>query len=98
MNSEVQMLEAIKLSTLVMSGVSSQQITKTQDRDASEVVKRIPGISVIDNKFIITRGLSQRYNNVWINNNAVPSRNFAKYRLRATMILSCSASYRVILN
>ena len=73
MNSEVQMLEAVKMSSLVVSGVSSQQIVKTQDRDASEVVKRIPGISIIDNKFIIARGLSQRYNNVWINNNAVPS-------------------------
>ena len=73
MNSEVQMLEAVKSSSMVVSGISSQQITRTQDRDASEVVKRIPGISIIDNKFIIARGLSQRYNNVWINNNAVPS-------------------------
>ncbi len=73
MNSEVSMINALKTSNLVLSGVSSQQISKTQDRDASEVVKRIPGISIIDDKFIVARGLSQRYNNVWINNNAVPS-------------------------
>ena len=73
MNSEVSMLTAIKSANVVMSGVSSQQITRTQDRDASEVIKRIPGISIIDNRFIISRGLSQRYNNVWVNNNAVPS-------------------------
>jgi hypothetical protein len=73
MNSEVAMITSVRSAHVVMSGVSSQQITRTQDRDASEVVKRIPGISVIDNRFIIARGLAQRYNNVWVNNNAVPS-------------------------
>jgi outer membrane receptor for ferrienterochelin and colicin len=73
MNSEVAMIQAQKSATAVVSAVSSQQIVRTQDRDASEVIKRIPGISVIDNRFIVARGLAQRYNNVWINNNAVPS-------------------------
>ena len=72
-NTEMAMIASMKSSQLVTSGVSSQQITKSQDRDASEVVKRIPGISIIDDKFIIVRGLSQRYNNVWINGAAVPS-------------------------
>ena len=73
MNSEVAMISSMRIANLVVSGVSSQQITRTQDRDASEVIKRIPGISIIENRFIIARGLSQRYNNVWVNNNAVPS-------------------------
>lgn len=73
MNNEVAMVNAIKASPVVMSAVSSQMIGKTQDRDASEVVRRIPGISIIDDKFVVARGLSQRYNNVWINNTAVPS-------------------------
>jgi hypothetical protein len=73
MNSEVSLINAVKTSPLVLSGVSAQQITKSQDRDASEVIRRIPGISIIENRFIIARGLAQRYNNVWINNNAVPS-------------------------
>ncbi|MDR0540746.1 MAG: TonB-dependent receptor [Dysgonamonadaceae bacterium] len=73
MNTELSMLQAQKASLNVVSGVSSQQIARTQDRDASEVMKRIPGISILDNRFIVARGLAQRYNNVWINNNAVPS-------------------------
>lgn len=72
-NTEMAMITSIKSSQLVTSGVSSQQIAKTQDRDASEVVKRIPGISIIDDRFIVVRGLSQRYNNVWMNGAAVPS-------------------------
>jgi outer membrane receptor for ferrienterochelin and colicin len=73
MNSEMALLSGIRAANMVMSGVSAQQIARTQDRDASEVVKRSPGISIIDNRFIIARGLSQRYNNVWVNNSAVPS-------------------------
>ncbi|MDR0686341.1 MAG: carboxypeptidase-like regulatory domain-containing protein [Dysgonamonadaceae bacterium] len=73
MNTELSMLQAQKAALNVVSGVSSQQIARTQDKDASEVIKRIPGISILDNKFIIARGLAQRYNNVWINNNGVPS-------------------------
>lgn len=70
---EVSLLSSMKNSSGVVSGISSQQIAKSQDRDASEIIKRIPGISVMDDKFIIARGLSQRYNNVWVNNSAVPS-------------------------
>lgn len=72
-NTDLAMLKATKASLLVQSSISSQQITRTQDRDASEVIRRIPGISVIDGKFVMVRGLAQRYNNVWINNSAVPS-------------------------
>lgn len=72
-NSEVSLLSSIRKSNAVVSGVSSQQIAKSQDRDASEVIRRIPGISIIDDKFVVARGLSQRYNNVWVNNSAIPS-------------------------
>lgn len=72
-NSEVSLLNSIRRSSAVISGVSSQQISKSQDRDASEVVRRIPGISVLDDKFVVARGLAQRYNNVWVNNSSIPS-------------------------
>ena len=72
-NTDVSMMTAQRHSLLVQSGVSAQQISKTQDRDASEVIKRVPGVSIIDEKFVMVRGLSQRYNNVWINGGAAPS-------------------------
>lgn len=72
-NTEAAMLKSLKSSLSVESGVSSQQISKAQDKDASEVIRRIPGISIIDGKFVMVRGLSQRYNNVWVNGGSVPS-------------------------
>jgi TonB-dependent receptor len=58
---------------VVVSGISSEQIVKTQDRDAAEVVRRIPGVTIVDNRFIQIRGLSDRYNTVWLNDVTAPS-------------------------
>lgn len=72
-DSESSQLREQKQSRVVQNGVSAQQISRTQDKDASEVIRRVPGISVIDDKFVMVRGLSQRYNSVWLNGSAVPS-------------------------
>ena len=71
--SDVSIISAIKSGLIVASGISNQQITRSQDRDASEVVKRVPGITIVDDRFVIVRGLGQRYNSVWLNNSAAPS-------------------------
>lgn len=72
-NTEAAMVETAKRSSLVVSAISAQEIKKTQDANASEVIRRVPGVSVIEDKFVMVRGLSQRYNNVWINGGAAPS-------------------------
>ena len=61
------------MSPLVSIGILGQQILRSQDRDASEVIKRLPGTTIIDDRFIVIRGLAQRYNAVWPNNTATPS-------------------------
>jgi len=72
-DTELSMIKSVRSSVQVVNGISSQQISKTLDRDASEVVKRVPGVTIQDNRFIVVRGLNQRYNNVWLNNAATPS-------------------------
>ncbi len=72
-DTELSMLKSVRSAVQVVSGISSQQIGKTLDRDASEVVKRVSGVTIQDNRFIVVRGLNQRYNNVWLNNAATPS-------------------------
>jgi outer membrane receptor for ferrienterochelin and colicin len=72
-NTEISMITDIKANAFISTGISAQQISKTLDKDASEVVRRVPGITIMDNRFLIVRGLSERYNNVWLNNAATPS-------------------------
>jgi hypothetical protein len=63
----------IKKANSIVSGVSSAQIQKSQDRSAADVVKRIPGVTITDGRFINVRGLSERYNNVFLNDAGAPS-------------------------
>ncbi|HRG08344.1 MAG TPA: carboxypeptidase-like regulatory domain-containing protein, partial [Cyclobacteriaceae bacterium] len=59
---DVNLLSAIRDSKLVVSGISSEQITKLPDRDAAQIAQRVPGITIADNRFIVVRGVPQRYN------------------------------------
>ena len=72
-NTEAAMVQVAKNSPVIVNNVSAQEIGKTQDTNAGEVIRRVPGVSLIDDKFVMVRGLSQRYNNVWINGGAAPS-------------------------
>lgn len=71
--SNIALIQQIREARAVVSGISAEQIARSQDRDASEVVRRIPGVSVIQNRFIVIRGLPQRYNTVMLNNATAPS-------------------------
>lgn len=71
-NTEAAILLEIRNSNQVVSGVSAQQISRTLDRDAGQVVRRIPGV-LISGNFINIRGLNQRYNNVLLHNAVAPS-------------------------
>ncbi|GAA4382399.1 TonB-dependent receptor [Hymenobacter koreensis] len=70
---EVALIQDLRKSEVVVSGMSNDQIVKTLDRDAAEVVKRIPGVTIQNNNFIVIRGLAERYNTVMLNDALTPS-------------------------
>lgn len=72
-NTDVAMLQVARNSSVIVSNISAQEIKRTQDSNAGEVIRRVPGVSIIEGKFVMVRGLSQRYNNVWVNGGATPS-------------------------
>lgn len=51
----------------VTSVISAEAIKRSPDRNTGEVLKRIPGASVQDGKFLVVRGLSDRYNAAMLN-------------------------------
>ncbi|MBL0127214.1 MAG: carboxypeptidase-like regulatory domain-containing protein [Flavobacteriales bacterium] len=57
----------------VVNGVSREQIAKSQDRTAGDVVKRIPGVTMVSDRFVMIRGLADRYNTVMLNDVIAPS-------------------------
>lgn len=60
-------------SATVVDGISQESIKKSPDSKASDVLKRVSGASVQDNKFVVVRGLSDRYNFALINGASLPS-------------------------
>jgi len=72
-NTELAVITASRLSNSIANGISSQQISRSQDKDASEVIRRIPGVTIREGKFVVVRGLTERYNSVWLNNASTPS-------------------------
>jgi outer membrane receptor for ferrienterochelin and colicin len=70
---DINLINSIKEAKLVVSGISSEMITKLPDRDVAQVAQRVPGITIVDNRFVIVRGLPERYNQVLINGSIGPS-------------------------
>lgn len=71
--SEKELLTEIRNARGVVSGISNEQIVKSADRNAAEVVRRVAGVTIVDDKFIIVRGMNPRYNLTYLNDNLAPS-------------------------
>jgi len=71
--SESALLANQKKSATVSDAVSSEQIKKTPDSDAAEVMQRVTGVSVVDDKFVFVRGLGERYSSAQVNGTTVGS-------------------------
>lgn len=87
-NTVAAVLLEVKQAKQVVSGVSSQQIAKSQDNNAAQVMQRVPGVTIVDNRFVMIRGLSERYNNVMINNATAPSTEVDKRTFSFDLISS----------
>ncbi len=72
-NTQTAVIAEVKKAHQVVSGISQQQIKLSQDRDAGQVLSRIPGLTIVDNRFVVVRGLPERYNQVMFNNVIAPS-------------------------
>lgn len=67
------LLVAQKNSIRVSDGISGETIKRTPDKNTAEVLKRVSGASIQDNKFVIIRGLNERYNASYLNGAPLPS-------------------------
>jgi Outer membrane protein beta-barrel family/CarboxypepD_reg-like domain/TonB-dependent Receptor Plug Domain len=69
----VSLMAVQKNSARVQDGISAESIKRTPDKTTSDVLKRISGASIQDNKFVIIRGLNDRYNTSFLNGAPLPS-------------------------
>ncbi|WP_316841170.1 TonB-dependent receptor [Pedobacter gandavensis] len=55
------------------NGISAEQISKTPDANLGEVLKRVTGITTVDNKYVVVRGMGERYNSATLDGTVLPS-------------------------
>jgi hypothetical protein len=56
-----------KNTNAVASVISSESIKRSPDKNTSEVLKRVPGLSIQEGRYLVVRGLSDRYNQAMLN-------------------------------
>jgi len=59
--------------TSLSSGLAADFIKRTPDKNTGEILKRVSGTSIQDNKYVVVRGLGDRYNTAFLNGAQLPS-------------------------
>lgn len=67
METAASVIQFQKNTNTVASVVSAETIRRSPDRNTGEVLKRTPGASLLDGKFLVVRGLADRYNQAMLN-------------------------------
>ena len=57
----------------IVSAVTSEQIARSPDSDAAQAVQRVSGVTVQDGKYVVVRGLGERYTTASLNGARIPS-------------------------
>jgi hypothetical protein len=67
------LLAAQQAAPAVSDGISAETISRAPDSKASDAISRVTGASVVDGKFVVLRGLPERYSNTLLNGSELPS-------------------------
>jgi hypothetical protein len=72
-NTTASLLRQRKKAVVAQDSISSEQIAKSSDSDASDAAKRVTGITMDKDERVIIRGLSERYSSTMFSNSIIPS-------------------------
>ena len=70
---EASVVRTVRNSSVVSDGLSIEFIKKTPDRNVGDALKRVNGVTIQNDKFVLVRGLSDRYNSAILNKTLLPS-------------------------
>ncbi|MBX3042645.1 MAG: TonB-dependent receptor [Candidatus Kapabacteria bacterium] len=72
-DNESAILAVRKNAAQVSDGISQQEMSRLPDSDAGQSLKRVSGVTLVDNKFVFVRGSSERYSNTTLNGASLSS-------------------------
>ena len=71
--SNIAVVNSIRNSSVISDGLSIEFIKKTPDRSVGDALKRVNGVTIQNDKFVLVRGLADRYNSAMLNKTILPS-------------------------
>ncbi len=60
-------------SPTIGSSIAGEQIRRSPDANAADALKRVTGLTVVNDRYVYVRGLSERYSNTRLNNSSLSS-------------------------
>jgi hypothetical protein len=72
-STEVAVISIIRNNLAVSDGISIDFIKNTPDRTVGDALKRVNGVTIQNDKFVLVRGLADRYNLAMLNKTLLPS-------------------------
>lgn len=72
-SADAGLLAARQAASAMTDGVSAEAISKAPDADAADAATRVTGLSIFDDKYVVVRGLGERYSNAQLNGADVAS-------------------------
>ncbi|MCO4772439.1 MAG: TonB-dependent receptor, partial [Deltaproteobacteria bacterium] len=67
------LLEERQNTSVVAEVLGAEQMKKAGDSDAASALRRVTGLSLLDGKYIVVRGMGERYNTALMNGLPLPS-------------------------
>lgn len=90
-NTQAALLTIKRKSPNVIDGVSRELFSKAGDGNAGSAIKRVTGVSVVDGKHVLVRGLGDRYSKTVLNGTEIPGldpdKNSVQFDLFPTQII-----------
>lgn len=72
-DTQAGLLAQQKKAAQLSDGISAEQIAKTPDSDIGGTLKRVTGVTTIDNKYVVVRSMGERWNTAAMDGISLPS-------------------------
>jgi hypothetical protein len=78
LSTESSLLALRNKAATIGDAVSAEQVKRSPDATSADALRRVTGISVVDNKFVFVRGMTDRYNSTSLDGASVTSAEVGK--------------------
>lgn len=72
-DTQAGLLTQQKKAAQMSDGISAEQIAKTPDSDVGATLKRVTGVTTVDNKYVVVRSMGERWNTAAMDGVNMPS-------------------------